>query len=641
MNNFVTFDVCGLIVEALIIVSLIARKMTRGRLNRWALVLVGDIIIATAADLTALILEEMGSGYIVWKYISNALTLWGTCMTSVIFCGFLFAMIGIWHKLNERKVLQYTYIVPIFVITALVFVINPFTKIIYFINDEGIYRRGPLFYSLYALAYLYMIVGYTEMIRYRKLFTKIKFVSVFLVFFVMVASSVFQAIHPQYNVQMFFTSVAFLMMLFGLQSPEERMHGSTGLFSMNAYIQDVNRYHELGTPIGVTLSVMTNYTSLIELLGYFTVQDIILTLAKRLEAWSSASRTDVDLYYLGGGRFAAISDDRYEEDKIRISQEINAELSREVEVNEMSVKVMNNVCFIACPHDIDDPKFLFSFDGRLEMEGYTGELRYAEKLFDKKRFELRHDIAKVIDRAFDDNLFYLEYQPVYSVSDKRFVRAEAFLRLDDPDFGTIRPDILIGEAERLNSIHAITAYVIEEVCRFVSMPDYLLLGLDFIEINLSPVQCMWSELLTVLLSTMKSYNVQPKSICFNITDVDGKEMFDRMRDNIDALAQVGFRIFMDDFGAGIFEVERIAQMPLSGIKLDRSFVRKGLNEENTAVFEGSLRMISDLEIDPVAVGVENEETEKRLTELGCNYLQGYYYCKPMDKKELIRFILMR
>ena len=69
MNNFVTFDVCGLIVEALIIVSLIARKMTRGRLNRWALVLVGDIILATLADLISLVLEQKGSGYIVWKYI--------------------------------------------------------------------------------------------------------------------------------------------------------------------------------------------------------------------------------------------------------------------------------------------------------------------------------------------------------------------------------------------------------------------------------------------------------------------------------------------------------------------------------------------------------------------------------------------
>ena len=128
MNSYVTFDCCGLIVEVLITVSLIVRRMTRGRLNRWALVLVADIIIATAADMAGLILEGMGPGYVVWKYVSNALTLWGTCMTSVIFCGFLFAMIGIWHKLHERKILAYTYYVPIFVISALIFIINPFTN---------------------------------------------------------------------------------------------------------------------------------------------------------------------------------------------------------------------------------------------------------------------------------------------------------------------------------------------------------------------------------------------------------------------------------------------------------------------------------------------------------------------------------
>ena len=173
------------------------------------------------------------------------------------------------------------------------------------------------------------------------------------------------------------------------------------------------------------------------------------------------------------------------------------------------------------------------------------------------------------------------------------------------------------------------------------MPEFLLMGLDFIEINLSPVQCMWSDLLTVILSTMKSYNVQAKNICFNITDVDGKDLFEKMCDNIDALAQVGFCIYMDDFGAGIFEVERIAQMPLSGIKLDRTFVREGIKGEGMAVFEGSLRMIGDLAIDPVAVGVEDEEMKKQLEDLGCNYMQGYYFCEPLDKNELIKFILMR
>ena len=640
MTDFIYFDYCALIVEAIILFSLIVRRMTRGRVNRWALLLIGDIIVTTVADIWALTLDKLGPGNIVLKYIANTLDILGTTQTSVIFCGYLFAIIGIWHKIHERKLLSYVYRIPSIVMIALVVVINPFTKIIFFIDENGAYHRGPLFFALYALAYSYIFVGYMELVRYRKLFSLRKMFSILMVFVIMVGASIIQGVFPDHYVQMFFLAVTFFITVLGVQSPEERMHGGTGLFSMNAYVQDINKYRTLSAPIGITLSVMTNYNALTEMLGFFTVQSIISDTAKQLEKWAAENRVDVDLYYLGGGRFAVIADDRYEENWLTISQGVNAVLAREVEVGEMSIKVMNNVCHIACPKDIDDPEFLFAFDGRLEKEVYSGELRYAEKLFDKKRFELRRDISKVIDRAFEDKLFSLHFQPVYSVKDSRFVRVEAFLRLNDPDFGEIRPDLLISEAERINSIHAITTFVIEEVCRFISMPDYLLLGFDFVEINLSPTQCMWSDLLPVLLSTMKNYNVQPKSISFNITDVDSQEAFEKMCDNINALAQVGFSIFMDDFGAGIFEVERIAKMPLSGIKLDRYFVREGLKNENTAVFEGSLRMIADLEIDSVAVGVEDEEMEQRLISLGCNYLQGYYFCRPLDKKELIRFILM-
>ncbi len=614
--------------------------MTRGRVNRWALVLIGDITLTTIADIAALLLEEAGPGNTVWKYVANSVSLWGTTQTSVIFCGFLFALIGIWHKIHERKVLAHIYNIPIIIMTLLIIFINPFTKIIFYIDSNGIYHRGPVFYFLYVLSYMYIFVGYYEMLKYHKLFSASKMMSVLIVFFVMVFASIIQGVNPDYYVQMFFSAAAFLMVLFGIQSPEERMHGSTGLFSMNAYVMDINKYKTLNAPVGVTMSVMTNYNALIEMLGYFEVQDIIIALAKRLEKWADTEKIDADMYYLGGGRFVVIVDERYKNDMLPISQKINAQLNREVEVGEMQVKVMNNVCFINFPKDIDDPQFMFSLYGPLESEAYSGELRYAEKLFDRKRFELRRDISNVIERGFTDKLFYLNYQPVFSVEDNRYVRAEAFLRLNDPYFGDIRPDLLISEAERLNSIHAITTFVIEEVCKFVSMPDFLLLGLDFVEINLSPAQCMWNDLLAVMLSTVRIYNVQPKRICFNITDVDSQEVFSKMKDNLFALSQVGFGIFMDDFGAGIFEVERIAKMPLSGIKLDRSFVKEGLKEENTAVFEGSLRMIKDLELDAVAVGVENEEMKERLVELGCRYLQGYCFCTPMDKKELIRFILM-
>ncbi|MCR5687999.1 MAG: EAL domain-containing protein [Lachnospiraceae bacterium] len=640
MISYIYFDYCALVVEALLLISLFVRKMTRGRVNRWALALLIDIIISTSGDAAGLILEGMGSGNIIWKYIANTVCLLGTTMTSVIFCGYLFAMIGILHKIGERRSLQLLYNIPAGLILVLFIIVNPFTKIVFFIDAAGKYQRGPVFYFLYALAYMYTVVGYYELIKYRRLFGFVKLFSVFLVFVMMIGASIYQAFWPLHNVQLFITSASFLVIIFGVLSPEERMHGSTGLYSMNAYVQDINKYWTLKEPITVTLSVMTNYNALTEMLGYFTVQNIIIDTAKRLEKWAVSGHFDVDIYYLGGGRYAVIADERYKDDAITISQEINALLAREVEVGEMLVKVMSNVCFIGMPKDIDNPDFLLAFDNRLAVETYTGELRYAEKLFDKKRFELRRDISKVIDRAFTDRLFSLHFQPVYSVKDKRFVRAEAFLRLNDPEFGEITPDLLIGEAEKTNSIHAITTFVIEEVCRFISMSEFLLLGFDFVEINLSPAQCMWPDLLPVLLSTIRNYNVQAKNICFNITDVASEELFVRMKDNIDALSQVGFIIYMDDFGAGIFEVERIAKMPLSGIKLDRHFVREGLRSENTAIFEGSLTMISDLQIDSVAVGVENEEMEERLMGLNCNYMQGYYFCRPLEKKELIRFILM-
>ena len=622
------------------IVSLVIRKMTRGRFNRWALALIGDILLTTVADICALLLDRMGSGYVVLKYVVNTIRFLGIAMVYVIFCGYLFAMIGIWHKLRRNRRANRAFYISAIVMMAMVSVVNLFTGIIFRIDADGMYRRGTLMPFILGLLGLYLVIGCAGVLKYRKLFSVRRIVTVFLIVAMMITGGMIQLIAPYHNVHMFFIAASFLLTIFGLQSPEERLHGMTGLYSMNAYVDDIHKYKALGTPIGITLSVMANFEALIEMFGFFEVQNIIVNLSRRLEKWAELSKFDVDLYYLGGGRFAAIADERYEDSMLKIAQDINSELTREVEIGGMLIKVMSNVCFIAFPKDIDNPVFLFSFDGRLEAEAYTGELRYAEKLFDRKRFELRRDISKVIERAFEQKLFYLMYQPIYSVRDKRFVRAEAFLRLSDPDFGDIRPDLLISEAEKINSIHAITTFVIEEVCSFVTMPDFLMLGLESIEINLSPVQCMWGDLLSVLLSLVKKYNVQPKNICFNINDVDNQEVFSRMHDNIDALSQVGFGVYMDDFGAGIFEVERIASMPLSGIKLDRSFVREGLKGENPAVFEGSIRMIEDLEIDAVAVGVEDDEMERRLSEMNCNYMQGYHFCRPLDKKELIRFILM-
>lgn len=640
MTSIIYFDYCALIIEILVFLSMYIRKLLRGRINRWSIAVMSMLIVATIFDIVGIALENSKSVNIPLAYVADTFSLLGMVNTGILFCGYMFAQAGIWHKVFEKGWICWLYNVPFAFINILMLVVNPFWHIVFFIDEFGRYNRGPAFFVMYVPAIMYMLASFVVTVRYRVLFSTRKIMSVFLIVFLSLLGSVIQIFKPEYVVQCFFTATTMVIMLFGIHSPDERLHGTTGVYSMQAYVQDINRYTYLKSKIGITLAVMSNYEALIEMLGYFKIQRVTIDVADRLTKWSRDNKVDADIYYLGGGRFSIIVDERYCENMIQISQKINSLLAEEFIIDEMQIKVMFTTCFINYPVDIDQPSFLFAFDEKIAQEAYSGELRYAEKLFDKRAFEISRDIVKIIDRAFTENLFKVYFQPVYSVKENRYVSVEAFLRINDTEFGAIPPDILIREAERNSSVHGITTYVIEEVCKLVSMSEFLLLGIDFVEINLSPVQCMWNDLLAVLLSTMKAYNAQAKNICFNITDVENPKTYEKMSDNITALSQIGCKVFMDDFGAGIFEIERIAQMPLSGIKLDREFVKVGLSEENTAVFEGTLRMINDIGISAVAVGVEDGDMERRLLDFGCNYLQGYYYCRPVEKQELIRFILL-
>ena len=641
MTKIIYFEFCALVIEVLILYSLYNRGLTRGRVNKWYIGIVSAITVATISDIVGMGLEYAGPGYVVGKYIANLVCLESTTSAPMIMCGYLFVHSGIWYKIKKDRICQVIFYAPLVINLFILNVINPFLKCIFYIDDNGVYARGDAVIIMYVLSFVYVYIGFCVVTRYHYMYSARKIVSVIFLLSSAAIATIIQYIFPNVIIQMFITACAALVLLFEVQALEERVQGETGLLSFNAYVQDTRKWFDIGVQFEVVLAVITNYDALIDMLGYFKALTIINQISVKIIELFKEIRIDADCYYLENGRFSIIVDDRYKNRQFEMAHAINELFNSDFIVGETRVKVMANVCEIMCPDDIDDPSFLVAFDEKVAEEAYSGELRYAEKLFDKKQFELKHDFLRIIDRGFAEHYLSLEYQPVYSVTDKKFVCAEAFLRFNDPEFGYIEPTTVIAEAEKSSSIHAITAYVLDEVCQFLSQPDFLLLGLEFIEINLSPIQCMWGDLLTVVLSTVRTYNVQPKNICFNITDIDSRDIYDGMKDNLEALNQVGFRLIMDDFGAGVFEIERIATMPLMGIKLDRGFVKEGLEKEKFSILKGTTRMISDMGIGAAAVGIENEAMAELLQDLGCTMMQGYHYCKPLSKSELIRYILMK
>lgn len=614
--------------------------MYRGRINRWFVAVIWFVTAATITDIFGMALEIVGSGYHVWKYLFNLICLWATAMIPVMLGGYLFAQTNLWNLNRSNRLFKVIYYVPAIINTFILFFVNPINHIIFFINDEGFYERGDGVALLYVLALVYVYIGCCVAINYRRLYSFRKLSAIILLMSSSVIATLIQVVFSNIIIQMFCTAVFAVVLLLEVQSPEERLHVGTGLYGIHAYASDVKNLFGVGAQFYVTLITMTNYSAIVEMIGYFNALSVVEQAANRLMKYTKENKIDADIYYLESGHFAVIMDDRYADHRFEIGQSINKIMNTEFEIGQTKIVALSNVCAIGCPDDIDDADYLIACDDKLSMEGYSGELRYAEKMFFQNEFELKRDFSKILDESFENKYLDVHYQPVYSIEHSRFICAEAFIRLNHPEYGYISPDIIVAEAEKTDSIHAITTYVFEEVCKFISNPDFLLLGLEFVEINVSPVQCMWSDLIAVVLSTLRHYNVQPKQICLNVTDVDDYEIYSRMKSNLEALSQIGFMLIMDDFGVGIFEIERIVEMPLRGIKLDRQFVRNGFSEENISVLKGTVRMINDIGIEAAAVGVEDEQTYNQLVDLGCKYVQGFYFCKPMEKLELIKYLLL-
>jgi EAL domain-containing protein (putative c-di-GMP-specific phosphodiesterase class I) len=244
----------------------------------------------------------------------------------------------------------------------------------------------------------------------------------------------------------------------------------------------------------------------------------------------------------------------------------------------------------------------------------------------------------IIESALAEHKFMVYYQPIYSVKEKRFNSAEALVRLYDDKYGFISPEIFIRAAERSGAIHKIGAFVLEEVCRFIASEEFQGLGLEYIEVNLSVVQCIQSGLAGEVMDTLRRYDVSPDKINLEITETAISYSQNILMENLDALTQAGIKFSLDDFGTGYSNVRRIASLPFHLIKLDKTFTDAEHNPKLLIVLKNTIRMIKDMNMEIVVEGIENRKLVEQFAALECEYIQGYYYSKPIPRDEFVTFV---
>lgn len=634
MDKINYFNFCSAILLIILLISTFCRKMTRGKTNHIFVTLMIVCLASACFDCLAVWADNEEVKNLVLKNILHTGYMIFHNVSTPIYILYLISLTDTWHKIYNNKAFQIILAAPI--ITALVMlVINSFTGIVFYFDENYVYTRGALMPVLYIAAFVYLIFGITYLYRYRELFNTSRYVSLMVMFPLTIAAVLVQMFLPFLLVEMLVNAIGLLFVSMMVQRPEETIDIITGLRKYSAYADDMKRGFRNDKPVEVIMVNISNFNSLSEILEYDGMNELLQILADKI----LKTKVNADMYYLDKGRFRLVVDKRHSSETPKIAETVNDIFKEDIILKEMEINILAYVCILRCPDDINDFNTLMAFGKDFtERSAYTGNVIYANDIIQKSRYDVLRNIDAVIENAIANNKFKIYYQPIYSVEKKCFTSAEALLRLIDDKYGFVSPEIFIPAAEKSGAIHRIGAYVMDDVCRFISNDDFKNLGLEYIEINLSVAQCMHSSLVGEVMRILNKYNVSADKINLEITETAADNAQNTMMENITALSERGISFSLDDFGTGYSNIRRVASLPLKIVKLDKSFAITDDNHKMLIVLQNTVKMLKAMNMEIVVEGVETESLVKQFSEMKCEYIQGYYYSKPIPEKEFIEFI---
>ena len=257
---------------------------------------------------------------------------------------------------------------------------------------------------------------------------------------------------------------------------------------------------------------------------------------------------------------------------------------------------------------------------------YDDELR--SKLLREKA------ITDVMETALEEGQFTVYLQPKYSLNNNCMAGAEALVRWIHPEWGFMSPGEFIPLFEKNGFISRLDQYVWEQVCIF--MRDWNEKGYPSlpVSVNVSRADMYMPHLADTLVELIGKYGIDPGRLHLEITESAYAENPGQIISTVDQLRKLGFTMEMDDFGSGYSSLNMLSHMKLDILKLDMKFIQNEVAKpSNHSILNDIISMAHRLHLGVVAEGVETQEQLERLREFGCDYVQGYYFARPMPVTE--------
>jgi diguanylate cyclase (GGDEF)-like protein/PAS domain S-box-containing protein len=396
-----------------------------------------------------------------------------------------------------------------------------------------------------------------------------------------------------------------------------------------------------GYNVSVLFIDLDRFKNVNDSLGHLFGDRLLVAISERLR---ECLRPKDMVARLGGDEFIILVEGDYDPaEVVRIAERVQQKFSIPfaLQGHEIYSSTSIGILHAAEKHETAED-MMRDADTAMYQAKRAGKARH--EVFDEKMHEDAKETLRLetdLRRAVENDDFSVYYQPIFSLSTREIEGFEALLRWFHPELGEIPPTKFIGLAEEIGLIDILGEKVLRKAClEFMriqsAVPDSVL----YLSVNLSCRQFANPLLVERIEAILNETAFSPTRLRLEITESIFFEYQKTAIEMLNALREKGVTLTIDDFGTGYSNLSYLATLPISNLKIDRSFVsmfdRPGANP---AIVQTIVILAQNLGLSVVAEGIENETQFIELSKLGCGSAQGFYFAKPMDLLESVAFVL--
>ena len=578
------------------------------------------------ADIVSSRADEQYAAVPVWLlYVLNMLFFVLFELRAVLFFRFTADILRLDREKEAWKIRAYEMV---FYVSELITVSSFFTGAVFRITEDG-YQRGPLYDILYVCFFFYIGISVVLLCIYHSRLTRFGLLSALAFHIVLFIGNIIRILMPQFLVMNTFCLMAIIIIYLSFEDPILYLESRGRVFNQAAF-REILEETAGRRPYRILAFILKNYTDAREIYGGTQMDQGVILIGQYLRETYPAQ----SIFYLRGGRFVILGNVTMNWDQMReqIQERFlkswkadDAELDLEaafVQVGSASQmntvdKIINNL-YIALENAgeaSDQEDKLIDLDGLLEIDRQVTVKRSLEKALEQGKVEI-----------------FL--QPLVDTRTGKVTCAEALARIRDAEGKLILPGEFISVAEKCGKIGQVGEQVFEKTCKFISdfAPEEW--GIEWINVNLSPLQCMRKDLGERFTRILREYHVNPERIHLEITEESMIDVSKPLK-QIQTLQEDGFRFVLDDYGSGYSNLARVKRYPFTNIKLDMELVWDYFKERDV-LLPTIIQAFKQMHFSVTAEGIETKEMADVMTSLGCDYLQGFYFSRPLPVADFVK-----